>query len=524
MSDTGWLGHGAGCPHGGLFVCIWGPSINECSCSAFMTAPLIAMIVNGYAAHSDCAFCSTSVSRADEALSTLMPLIPGVKYLRWAPAGSPCGAQLCCPHGLATAGVTGMLGTSVRLARTLHCPPCCSPLIDLPAPLHVPPPRFCANDPRCNMELDEVDPERWAQLEAATEEYIAAPTTQAQYAEAAAVLLQVRAGWGQTEGVAVVGCCVGKCLLLDALLVWSCPTCNIRPCLSLTLLQVEAALAVDPPQASLKLGARRKLLVLRAPRLGAQQLSMDDAVAASLAYRPGCVAAVDLQRLGKAQHKAGAGSTSQLAGQLAAMPSSNDVQQPRSEALAPAPRTASDEPSGTTSSQARSSEDEGGSLSAYISSWFSSPTKQAKLASPPAAAAGSSGQQQQQQQPLPPQQLQQQQDSIALQADVPGRVVSSARTARSPVVSAARRHAGNSAALASTAERLTAKLEEQLAALLPSVGVVHLGLELAGAAGLVLRWQQQLQAVAEPSESGGWDSVSWHACEWRLSEGLKFCQ
>lgn len=368
----------------------------------------------------------------------------------------------------------------------------------LPAPLHVPPPRFCANDPRCNMELDEVDPERWAQLEAATEEYVAAPTTQAQYAEAASVLLQVRAGWARLKALLWFGCCVGKCLLLDTLLGCSCPTCNMRPCLSLMLPQAEAALAVEPPQGGLKLGTRRKLLVLRAPRLGAQQLSVADAVAASLAYRPGCVAVVDLQRLGQAQHEAGI--TSQLAGQLATMPSSSDAQQPRCEVFAPAPT--SDEPSRTASSQARSSEDEGGGLSAYISSWFSSPTKQANLASPPAAATGSSGRQQQQQQPLPPQeQLQQQQDSTALQADVPGRVVSSVRTARSPVVTSARQHAGNSAALASAAEGLAAKLEEQLAALLPSVGVVHLGLELAGAAGLVLRWQQQLQAVAEPSES-----------------------
>lgn len=44
------------------------------------------------------------------------------------------------------------------------------------------------------MELDEVDPQRWAALEAATEEYVAAPATQAQFAEAAAALLQVRPG------------------------------------------------------------------------------------------------------------------------------------------------------------------------------------------------------------------------------------------------------------------------------------------------------------------------------------------
>lgn len=34
--------------------------------------------------------------------------------------------------------------------------------------------RFAAEDPRCGIELDETDPEQWAQLEAATDDYIAA--------------------------------------------------------------------------------------------------------------------------------------------------------------------------------------------------------------------------------------------------------------------------------------------------------------------------------------------------------------
>ncbi|PRW58490.1 phospholipase A I isoform X1 isoform A [Chlorella sorokiniana] len=273
---------------------------------------------------------ATSVSRADEALATLMPLVPGVKYLR-----------------------------------------------------------FCASDPRCNMELDEVDPERWAQLEAATQEYVAAPATQAQYAEAAAALLQT-----------------------------------------------EAASAAEPPHGSLKLGARRKLLVLRAPRLGAQQLSMDDAVAATLAHRPGCVAAVDLQRLEQPPREATDGSDALPAGQPAGTRHSSVAE--HAEVAAPVVAAAAGAGSaeiarGVGSLQVGSGEDEGGGISAYLSSWFGSPTKQAKLASPPAAAEDRAGQQ------------------------------------------------------------------EQLAAALPSVGVVHLGLELAGSAGLVLRWQQQLEAMAEPS-------------------------
>ncbi len=33
--------------------------------------------------------------------------------------------------------------------------------------------RFCPSDLRCGMDLDEIDPARWALLEAATDQYIA---------------------------------------------------------------------------------------------------------------------------------------------------------------------------------------------------------------------------------------------------------------------------------------------------------------------------------------------------------------
>ena len=50
--------------------------------------------------------------------------------------------------------------------------------------------RFSATDSRCEMELDEVDPGRWAALEAATEEYIGLAPTQGQFAAAAAALVE----------------------------------------------------------------------------------------------------------------------------------------------------------------------------------------------------------------------------------------------------------------------------------------------------------------------------------------------
>ena len=59
-----------------------------------------------------------------------------------------------------------------------HHPAACSPC------------SFSATDSRCEMELDEVDPARWAALEAATEEYIGQAATQGQFAAAAAALVQ----------------------------------------------------------------------------------------------------------------------------------------------------------------------------------------------------------------------------------------------------------------------------------------------------------------------------------------------
>lgn len=60
-----------------------------------------------------------------------------------------------------------------------------------PIPICCPGRRFRASDPRCAMELDEIDPARWAALEAATDDYIALPATQQQFANAAAALGQV---------------------------------------------------------------------------------------------------------------------------------------------------------------------------------------------------------------------------------------------------------------------------------------------------------------------------------------------
>ncbi len=45
-------------------------------------------------------------------------------------------------------------------------------------------------DPRCGMELDEIDPAKWAQLEAATQDYILGAAHK--FDDAAAALTEVR--------------------------------------------------------------------------------------------------------------------------------------------------------------------------------------------------------------------------------------------------------------------------------------------------------------------------------------------
>lgn len=254
-------------------------------------------------------------------------------------------------------------------------------------------------------------------------------------------------------------------------------------------MQAEAASAAQPSQGSVKLGARRKLLVLRAPRLGAHQLGMDDAVAASLAYRPGCVAAVNLQQLVAPPRPAAAASSVTPALEHAAGRSSFDLQQPLAE---PAGRGGPGEPPRGDGGQPQQGADgEGSGLSAYLSNWFGSPTKQTKL---PAHMRAS-------EQPQP-----QQPGSLAVDTGPTILGTSPRRPAALAAAGGAAPTAASDSAAAAAApgaavEEVAAKLEERLGQLLPTVGVVHLGLELAGTAGIVLRWRQELQVLAEPSES-----------------------
>ncbi|KAL4431288.1 hypothetical protein ABPG75_006544 [Micractinium tetrahymenae] len=346
---------------------------------------------------------STDVLRAEEALATLLPLVPGVKYFR-----------------------------------------------------------FRASDPRCAMELDEIDPERWAALEAATDDYIALPATQQQFADAAAAL-------GKIDMVA-------------------------------------AEQAAAP-----RLGTRRRLVVLRCPGMGsAWQAGLDDAVAASLSMLPACAAAVDLQSLAAPGVAAASGEEEEEL--LPSMASASATQPaPAAHQIPPQTLAAATGEEGGGSAHLSGSEQrlehadaEAGSLSAYLSSWFSSPSKPSKTALPPAGlaaavqAAGFGSMTPRQQGPA----------VLALAADSSSPATASPRWQGTPTAAAgatagrveeAPPGAASSAASSSDGlAELIAQLEERLAPLLPSVGVVHLGCPQAAGA-FVLQWRQRLQVIAEPS-------------------------
>ncbi|KAL4853631.1 Phospholipase A I [Chlorella vulgaris] len=433
---------------------------------------------------------STSVSRVEEAAATLLPLVPGVKYFR-----------------------------------------------------------FCATDPRCAMELDEIDPLRWAALEAATDEYIALPATQAKFAEAAAAL-------GLTQQVKREGGNAGKCGCLEGeeLVKWQHLAGgsaaglgeSTRPAILHAsadalrsvppLAQVDGtggapSAAAAAPSTSLKLGSRRKLVVLRAPRLAGHQAGLDDAVAASLARLPGCAAAVNLQRLSvpsqtapdnqqqqqkqeqqeqphkqqeeaQAQQRQATVSVPAAAARIAAGPTTAGQRQHSRAAAVAVPSTASED----------GAAHEGGGLSGYLnlSSWFGSPAKHPTLSTIPDMAAGAAAA-----------------TAAAAAAGVAPRVgrtpsrqdggthgtnasVSPATsplrhvlaTPAAPVCVAASGQPADGSAPASSAAGLDllALLEGKLEPLLPAMGVLHLGMEVPGGQGPVLHWKQRLQVVAEPSE------------------------
>lgn len=241
-------------------------------------------------------------------------------------------------------------------------------------------------------------------------------------------------------------------------------------------------------------------MVLRAPRLGAiQQANVADAVAASLAHRPGCVATVNLQQL-LAPSAGGDGPDLLLpaiaVGATTGKGAETQLLSPPAVAVAGEP---SEQQAGSNQKEAMA-EAEASGLSAYLSSWFGSPTKQPKLPPPAASqeaatAASSSSEQQPGARPAFAQGPQEPAGAHHDSSPHPGALQPAAAAAPAAASTV------DVAAAAASAAELAGKLEERLESVLPSVGVVHLGLELASGQGAVLGWQQRLQVVAEPSES-----------------------
>jgi Leucine-rich repeat (LRR) protein len=148
---------------------------------------------------------ATSVRRVSEALATILPLVPGLTY---------------------------------------H--------------------RFCSEDVRCNMELDEVDPAAWDRLEAATDEYAKEPAVMEQFDAAAAALV---------DGAHFVSTSPSQRSSAPA-------TSNV----------------IEKTQPALKLGLRKKLMVLHSQQSPAR-LTLLDAVAVAVGQKRECISLVDFPPL-----------------------------------------------------------------------------------------------------------------------------------------------------------------------------------------------------------------------------------
>jgi hypothetical protein len=314
--------------------------------------------------------------------------------------------------------------------------------------------RFNPVDPRCGMELDEVDPLKWAGLEDAVDEHVAANS--ALFDEAAAALTRA----------------------LDA----------------------PAAGAGGAPARGLRLGARRGVVVVTAARSVAEP-SAADVAAAACARLATCVGAVDLQGVAAAAAAAahagssasppGGGGGSSIHSHPVALEASEltpakSLEQRAAGAAAPAaaPRSPAAAAGAQDAPPAVVEVDLGSALGSVLS-WFSpakshpttptspsgpkeqaaagrEPSSSAPASSPPAAAALASPA------PSPP----------------------------SPPPPPPRQPLGSSAGQQGEVVEV---LRERLAAARPTAGVVHLALR-ASPAGLVLGWAERVEAIVEPSE------------------------
>jgi hypothetical protein len=334
---------------------------------------------------------ATSVHRAHEALATTLPLVPGLRYFRFNPV-----------------------------------------------------------DARCGMELDDVDPLKWAALEAAVDEFAAANAGEFDRAAAALVeglgeAREARGGAGGPRAGVAGGAAAGG--------------------------------GAAAPGA-LRLGARRGVLVVAASR---PDPSAADLVGAACGRLPACARFVDLQALGAVEDGAaepparGPLASHALEGELAtpgkARPAGEAATPPRAPAAPPAAPAAA--ALASPPKAATVEVDLTGAIGSMLS-WFS-PSKPAAAAATAAAAAATS-------------QTAAEAAPAGLPPPPPPPPPLSPTAFGSPAPAADR----------AAAAAATARLEAELRAAPADVGVLHLALH-PSPAGLVLRWDEQVEALSEPS-------------------------
>eukprot|EP00887_Chlorella_sp_A99_P000219 scaffold13.g219.t1 len=354
--------------------------------------------------------------------------------------------------------------------------------------------RFCPYDPRCEMELDEIHPAEWGKLEAATDEYI--EQAAAKFEEAAEALLRGL----EPEGAGA-----------------RTPT---RQAAQQPVEQQPRAHAAAAGAAqlgsSVRLGRRRGLVAVHAPRelpggaAAAAGEAVVDAVTAACLRLPECLEAIDLQAAAGSSSSGSGADSSLLAGPPVAAPEAagSPVKRASSAADGTAEAAGAAGAAGVAPEASQvAAEEEGSSLGSYFSSWFGSPSK-APLASHPITVAADGGASL----PATPavslvaeaslvrassdgQQLQQQnQQQRAQQARVPPLRPVAAGASQSQQQAAPRTEQREE-----QQRRALEALRRGLEATADSAGLVHLGLEPAPE-GLVLCWEQRVEAVVEPGE------------------------
>jgi hypothetical protein len=384
---------------------------------------------------------ATNVERAHEALATMTPLIPSLKYFRFNPV-----------------------------------------------------------DPRCSMELDEIDPLKWQLLDEATDEFIEENSAEFD-AVAAALLLNARGGGGDGEGAAVV---------LPGAHGNSLPS---------GVSSGDGVLAHISPLPKRVLGLHRGLAVVNSLPIGAD-LSENEVAAKACARLKYCSVSVDLQSYEKPISKPDTAVGLSPASSIKGAATTSTPPKAKTPAVASSsantnieeqPATAAPQPEQQQAGPSVVEVDLSSALGSVFS-WFSpsklpSSEKEAEPATAPQSPAVVAAAPIEAATPPPPSGHDRISPSptshpIALSpSPVPANAKASRRRPGEATTSQANGTGTGSVGMVTTfdEEDSLSVLQQSIENALPPVGIVHLALRTCPS-GFVLRWNDSFAAVTVPSK------------------------